>query len=482
MRVEGAIPLGPGGTGVITFNTLPPPSEWATWSISGGSADIQSPAALDAEVQVLSAADVTNTLAVTRTVPPATAQRARWNEILQLLQTKLDGTRYIAFMATLQNLSGTDLTQLQVRCEVTSDRLITEEVPGYRVYFSQSGAVGSWQVVPDLSTGITGLLSATIDLGFWPSNGTLYLLWADDNSFGNDAYYTMDNFAAWPARATTAVIPIPPGGTGTNHFSNLASATNWTTRPSSVNAPGTASSITNSQQLDAAVQLFSAHQASSPLGTTSTTPPDPGQRADWHFIWEAIVSSPSANDFTPILATLRNDTGAEQFALRVSYLGTDGVTNGVEDVPRFRAYYSLTGLPGHWYVIPEFCNATGRLSARLELGRWPPGAPLFLLWADDNSPYGRDIGNAGSPREGVNRIDDFSARPIAEPRLQVLSHDAAITLAWPVTAEAFVPFSTTNLLAIEWSPIAINLLPSNDLRRTQVTRTNSAQYFRLQKN
>lgn len=479
-RVEGAALVGPGGTGVLTFNTPPDPSNWTSRTVTGGSASISDATSLDAAVQLLSARDVTNALPATRTIPPSANALGRWNGVLQLLQSKLDGVSFTVIMATLQNKSGGDVQALNLRYELSSDTF-PEQVPGYRVYISLSGESNSWQVVPGLSTGMPGVLSDRVVFnGPWASNANLYVLFADDNAASSDSYQTIDNFAVWPELPADVVTAVGVNGTGTNDFSTYSEASAWRMR-SYYQFFGSQTNITNAAMLDARVQGETALEGFGPMGTTATTPSDPGARADYHVIWECLVTSPAGNDYTAMTCTLRNDTGSEQFALTVSYEATDGVTNGMEQVPRFRVYYSLTGLPGMWQVIPEFCNATGTLNVRLELGRWPAGAHLFLLWADDNGPFGRSNDLPGSVREGVNRIDNFAASVAREPRLKVLQREGtSIILGWAAGATGYSPQSAALVNDNEWEPVVINLLTSNDFSRVRVARTNdAARFFRL---
>ncbi|HEU0010982.1 MAG TPA: hypothetical protein VFT34_14280 [Verrucomicrobiae bacterium] len=110
------------------------------------------------------------------------------------------------------------------------------------------------------------------------------------------------------------------------------------------------------------------------------------------------------------MATLQNDTGEDQSELAVSYdlrVANQPWVTIAEEVPGLRAYFSLSGSPASWQLIPESTSgAPGPLWARLELGFWPAGAQLFLLWADDNSFANAD--NTGT-EEGAYAIDDFNA-------------------------------------------------------------------------
>jgi len=76
-----------------------------------------------------------------------------------------------------------------------------EEIPGHRVYYSLTGATGSWAVVEALSGSTAGLVNGTVPLGAWATNALLYLLWVDDNgSINPEPAYTIDNWRAVPTR------------------------------------------------------------------------------------------------------------------------------------------------------------------------------------------------------------------------------------------------------------------------------------------
>jgi hypothetical protein len=154
---------------------------------------------LDAMIQTNSAAGITNQLIVTSTVPPATGGTARWNESLQLAQTRPAGVAATLLMATLQNATGGGVSHLYLSYDFTTGAETgLEEIPGYRLYYSYTGAPGDWIAVPELSSRIvTGAHGAYIALeGGWAPQALLYLLWADDNSDAvTDPYLTIDNFS-----------------------------------------------------------------------------------------------------------------------------------------------------------------------------------------------------------------------------------------------------------------------------------------------
>lgn len=91
-----------------------------------------------------------------------------------------------------------------------------------------------------------------------------------------------------------------------------------------------------------------------------------------------------------------------------------------EQVFGHRAFFSVTGAPGSWRLIPAFSShfapapSVGEtpLSARLEFEDWEPGRPLFVLWADANGPGGTET--EGTGREGAYTIDNSGVRPLRQ--------------------------------------------------------------------
>lgn len=198
-----------GGTSVLTFESVPTNAEWSTLYITGLASEITMAAELDARVQLLEAATVNQTLRISSAVPPSGNNIAKWSSTLQTLVTRPNGCAFHLLMGTLRNDTARSLDSVRVFYTLAdvlpAGATNAEEVVGHRVFFSLTGASNSWQLIPEFSTGATGALSATLQLGTWAPNQKLYLLWADDNSnadannIGNDeGAYTIDNFQVQP--------------------------------------------------------------------------------------------------------------------------------------------------------------------------------------------------------------------------------------------------------------------------------------------
>jgi hypothetical protein len=153
--------------------------------------------------------------------------------------------------------------------------------------------------------------------------------------------------------------------------------------------------------------------AGTALGSSTTLPPSLNAQPRWNSVGLYLQTKATGNDYTLLMARLRNDTGSNVTHLTVSYDWDQKAPNPVnENIPGHRTFYSLTGLPGSWTLIPEFStftiNSTAQmLSATLSLAIWTNGASLHLLWADDNGP-----GGATDPQEGAYSIDNFSVMAI----------------------------------------------------------------------
>jgi len=212
-RVEAAISVGslPGGTGTNTFDATPAVADWSTTTTNalGVNGDITTVAALDADVNAkMDAAYFTNALPTSSTQPISTSVSARRNTTSNYLATlpSASTSKYVVLMATLQNNSGTDLIGVDVSYDLGTNLPAAgvtgvEEIPGHRVYYSLTGATGSWAVVAALSGSTAGPVSGTVSLGAWATNALLYLLWVDDNgSINPEPAYTIDNWRAVPTR------------------------------------------------------------------------------------------------------------------------------------------------------------------------------------------------------------------------------------------------------------------------------------------
>jgi Immunoglobulin domain len=223
---------------------------------------------------------------------------------------------------------------------------------------------------------------------------------------------------AWLAATADAAISVGPSGAGPLTFDTPPEGTDFL----SAYFGGSGTSFTTTSQEDSAVASVaaSAFDPSFTLDTSATIPPSTfayGFRynSTGHYLQSrATTQSGATNNPTAaaivLLATLQNDTGADQGELIVSY--DMGVSNQITgELPGYRVYYNLTGAAGNWQVIPEFSGieTQGTVTATLTFSSpWPSGTAMYLFWFDDNANGVTDPGYT---------IDNFavtlgSARPV----------------------------------------------------------------------
>jgi hypothetical protein len=217
------------------------------------------------------------------------------------------------------------------------------------------------------------------------------------------------------ATSALAAIPVGAGGTGTLTFDALPLvADGWSTL--SVGASATA--ITNSSQLDAAVQLLTASSIITALGSSTTVPPSQNALARWNGGLFLLQTKPTGVDYTPLMATLVNNSGGNISTFGISYdFGATAPTDTTiqEDVPGLQAYFSLSGAAGSWQAITALSGGvSGLKQASVTLGTpWTQGSQAYLVWADDNGPAAGNVTTGNI--EGGYTIDNFRLDPVPEP-------------------------------------------------------------------
>ena len=211
---------------------------------------------------------------------------------------------------------------------------------------------------------------------------------------------------AFAAATTSAAISIGTHGSATHSFTNLPAVGEWATR----SLPGTETSFGSAATLHAAVQTNSATELTTPLvDALGAHPPAQNTLGSWSSGGTgALWTRPAANGATLLMATLQNDSGLDQNFLRLSYtLGQSG-SSPSEQSPAHQVYYNLSGATGSWINLPALSGGgAGFRSNLVSLSTtWLQGAPLYILWADDNTPGGVDRGYS---------LDDvfFSGKPVA---------------------------------------------------------------------
>jgi hypothetical protein len=224
---RGAISIGPSGSGVISFTAAPAVADWSTRTLAGTDDSYANAAALDAAVNgpTNAANTISNPLIdFSPTNPPAQNALASWTSGGNMyVQTRPTGNGATELMATLQNNTGSNVTGLTITYTLGAAGTIrVEQVASHQVYYSLSGAAGSWTKIPTLSDAVAGTVSGPAPFASaWPPGSTAYLLWVDDNSTnGTDHAWTIDNFSAgalFGALPMTVTLTTP---TNTQHFTS----------------------------------------------------------------------------------------------------------------------------------------------------------------------------------------------------------------------------------------------------------------------
>jgi hypothetical protein len=224
--------VGSNGLPVQTFDTLPGLSHWSTRALSPNSPSaITTAAQLDAVVLTNMASLIRDPLTTDATVIPALGSGARWNSTGRFLQTRANGAVATLLKATLRNDSGEDLPSILVQYDlaalVASGSSISEDIPGHRVFYSFSGAPGTWIHIPGLNSATPaeqGTKRAFLSFASnWVNGASLHLLFADDNgpsgstAPNHEGGYGIDNFIVGSPRVAIRNHPqsqtIPPAGT-----------------------------------------------------------------------------------------------------------------------------------------------------------------------------------------------------------------------------------------------------------------------------
>src|SRR5439155_3430148 len=187
----------------------------------------------------------------------------------------------------------------------------------------------------------------------------------------------------------------------TNNFAIRPAAADFST---SGGISGASGDIANPGALDAAVQNVTVSTITAQVTDSSpANPPVKLGTAQWTSAGSAyLMTRATANAATLLLARLVNNTGTNCNVLHFNYQLTVGVSVS-EEVPGQRLYYSFSGTPGAWTLVPAVSgvNASGVVNANVPLDQiWPNGGTLYLLWADDN---------ANDATESAYEIDNFFA-------------------------------------------------------------------------
>jgi len=188
----------------------------------------------------------------------------------------------------------------------------------------------------------------------------------------------------------------------TETFDAVPPVTSWSTR----SVPGAGGAPATLVDLTALVQTNTATLINTALGTSGTVPPSSLAIARQNSTALYVQTRPTGNAATILMATITNSTGVNLPTPKISYdfLLPSAVAGEDAETAGHVVYYSLTGAENSWVQIPELTSAqptpvAGALFLDLNLGAWPAGSLLYIIWLDDNGGPGTD---------GSFAIDNFS--------------------------------------------------------------------------
>ena len=191
MPVSGNVVTASGYTN--DFATLPTAAQWSTANLGGTAGSITTVAALDTAVQANGAARITNALASVGANPGQNVL-GMWSSSGFVL-TSPSQIAMTLLMATFVNGSSTAADGFRIRYQYPTNAA-TEALPSQRVYYSTTGAAGSWIAIPSISQRAGGILDATITLASpWSPGSRVWVFWADANANGTDMSCQIDNFS-----------------------------------------------------------------------------------------------------------------------------------------------------------------------------------------------------------------------------------------------------------------------------------------------
>lgn len=182
----------------VDFTTTPSGADFASVSVAGGGGDVTTVAALDGDVASNLAwpATATNWTSAANLIanePAASALNAQVRYVTGTgrMLTGPTGIKYHALIGQFQNNAGGAITSLSLNWTVGTPvdaigagAAGTDPIAGITVYYSRTGAAGSWEKVsgPHAADGpATTPATVITPASSIPQGGTLFVAWVDDN-------------------------------------------------------------------------------------------------------------------------------------------------------------------------------------------------------------------------------------------------------------------------------------------------------------
>ena len=179
-----------------------------------------------------------------------------------------------------------------------------------------------------------------------------------------------------------AQIIVPDAGVGPFTFDTTPLVGEFAT----ISIAGANGDVANTTQMDAAVAALTQAGINTVLGTTTTEPVSQNALFRRHTVRNVIFSRPTGNSVSVLKASLQNGSINAKSGVRVSYDLNVSVPLA-EEVAGHRVYWSLDGSANSWQAVGNF-STVGAVTFDVNVGSWPAGSALYLLWADDNAASG----------------------------------------------------------------------------------------------
>jgi len=206
-----------GPSATWTFDTAPAAADFASGGVAGAGATANDEAGLDAAIIPTDASLYGSPVGSSATNPPTSTNALfRHNTSGLWLQSAATGNTATVLKATLNNETPNYVTDLAVSFDLgvtTPEAGTVTGIPGYRVYWSATGAANSWTPAGTFAT--AGPISFNISgLGTTFGDNPLYILWADDNADGGtEGQYNIDNVVFNATLGGPKAPPVPEFGT-----------------------------------------------------------------------------------------------------------------------------------------------------------------------------------------------------------------------------------------------------------------------------
>ena len=173
------------------------------------------------------------------------------------------------------------------------------------------------------------------------------------------------------ALSMQAAIPIILGNNPTIDFATTPAPTEWATFDITV---GNSATYTTPAALDTGAQTIDAAVVTTAVGVTAAN--GTARLARHNTTGGYLVTQPTGVPMAVLMARLQNNTSGDINVLNITYNYTIPVTPVTDEVPGQRAFWSLTGAPNSWTLIPSLSGVTtaGLLTASVGVGSWTSGS------------------------------------------------------------------------------------------------------------